>query len=848
MRRAAVPARRLLAVSKERRRSRRESHLVGRESETKEITKILEQALGGSGAIITMTGPPGVGKTRLAREAATLAAVRGFTVFSTYCESHTAEIPFNVVSRLLRSVFGVGEMTPEIARTHVRGQIPDDAAEDAPLLDDLLGVGDPAVPLPDVSPDARRRRLVDLINSVVVARPNPAVYVIEDAHWIDSVSESMLAEFVPAILKTRAIMLITYRPEYIGALSRPDARAIALEPLSHQHISELIGDLLGVDPSMRRLSEVVIDRAGGIPFFAEEIVRDLVERGELEGDPGTYRCVREINDVHVPATLQATIGSRIDRLTPRAKRTLHAAAVIGARFRSNLLKDLARDADVAPLIDAELVDLAMTSPQTEYAFRHPLIQKVAYESQLKSTRSDLHRRVAAVLQRTRQDLTGEESAVIATQYEAAGDLRDAFDWHMRAATWYGARDIRAARGSWHLAQRAADQLSEDVSDRLAMRIAPRALLCGSAFEVGGTPADTGFEELRELTAEVGDKTSLAIGMAGHLATLAFNSRYREAAAMASEFATLVESLGDPEMIVGLLWTAAQAKWEVGEATESLRLAQRIIDLARGDSTMGNLVMASPLALATVVKGVSRMFLGRPGWRRDIDEGIALAESFDPATRAWARLYKYVATTLNGALLPDADDVRLAKESLEIAERAGDNTGVTYSLMNLATVLIYSPAGDRAAGVAVLARAREMLVRDQLTTTLRRNTDIEVSREKARSDDLDGAIELARTVLEEQFDTGEMLMRGPATTVLVESLLRRGAEGDLVSARQAVDRLAAVPTDPGFVLHELPILRLRALLAGANGDTASYREFLAAFRAKARQAEFEGYLAQADAMA
>ena len=157
---------------------------------------------------------------------------------------------------------------------------------------------------------------------------------------------------------------------------------------------------------------------------------------------------------------------------------------------------------------------------------------------------------------------------------------------MQAATWYGARDIRAARESWRQALRVADQISGDEPDLLALRIAPRALLCGSAFQVGGTPSDTGFEELRELTAAAGDKRSLALGMAGHLTTLVFNSRHSEASEMASEFATLVESIGDPAMTVGLFYAAAQAKWEAGDATEALRLAQRVIDLADGDADYG----------------------------------------------------------------------------------------------------------------------------------------------------------------------------------------------------------------------------------------------------------------------
>ncbi len=849
-----VPARRLLAADGEHtkrvRKPRHESRLVGRQREKVAVAALLDQAYGGNGTVITVTGRPGVGKTRLARESLATARGRGFEVFVTYCESHTREIAFHVISRLLRAVFDIGGLAAEQAQTRVRSEMPHASAEDLLLLDDLLGVRDSETPLPDISPDARHRRLVDLINTVALARRRPAVYVIEDAQWIDSVSESMLAEFAATVPRMRATLLIMYRPEYHGPLAGiPAARPFTLAPLDDSHITELVRELLGDHPSVLGLSTVIAERAGGIPFCAEEIVRDLVERGELEGAPGAYVCVREVRDIHVPASVQGVIGARIDRLTATAKRALHAAAVIGAQFDTELLALLLESdpeaMDLTPLIAAELVEPVTRAPQGTYAFCHPLIQAVAYESQLKAGRSELHRRVAAVMQRTRGGFTGEEAAMVATQYAAAGDLRDAFDWHMDAATWYGARDIRAARQSWQLAQRVADRLPADEPDVLAMRIAPRALLCGSAFQMGGTPADTGFAELRELTTAAGDKKSLAIGMAGHLTTLTFNSHHREAADMASEFATLVESIGDPAMTVGLFYAAAQAKWEAGEATESLRLAQRVIDLADGDPTMGNLVIGSPLAWALTVKGAAGMFLGRQGWRSDLRAGIVLARSVDAAARYFVQLYKYTAAIQNGAVLPSARDVALATESLEVAQQSGDNAALAYALLNRAIALLHNDS--EAGGLEFLIKAKEMFVHEQLTMTLRRMCDIEFARERARSGDLDGAIELAAEVLAEQFDTGEMIFRGPATTVLVEALLSRGSTADIAAAAHAVERLAAVPVEPGFVLHELPVLRLRALLARTHGDEAGYAQFRDRFRAKAQDAGFEGYLAQAEAM-
>lgn len=843
-----VPARRLLSASAERRVGRRHSRLVGRESETAAISAILDRALDGVGSVVTVSGPPGIGKTRLVRESVSAATSRGFEVFSTYCESHTREISFHVISRLLCAVFGIGGLTPEAARVRVRAAAPHADAEDLLLLDEQLGIRDTDMPLSDISPDAGRRRLIELIKTVSLGRPNPVVYVIEDAHWIDGVSESMLSDFAAAVRQMRATMLITYRPEYQGIMSElTEAEAIVLAPLSDSYIDELLEELLGADSSVGRLSTVVADRAAGIPFCAEEIVRDLAERGEIEGDPGAYVCLREVGDVHVPPTLQAAIGDRIDRLTPSAKRTLNAAAVIGARFRAELLERLLDRTDLTPLVEAELVDQVTYGDDAEYAFHHPLTQKVAYESQLKAARSDLHRRVAVIMEQTNAAATGEGAAMIAAQYESAGELSEAYEWFMRAATGYGPRDIRAARGSWEQAARVADQMPGDHPTCLAMRISPRAFLCGSAFRVGGVPETTGFEELRNITAAAGDKKSLAVGMAGYLNTLTFNSRHREAVHMASEFAALVESIEEPEMVVGLLYGAAQANWEAGEVVESQRLAQRIIDLADGDPVMGNFVIGSPLAWAMSLRGASAMALGRPGWRADIQRGIAMARSYDATTRILAQAYKFASAMANDAIVPDAEDISLTSESLQIALQSGDNSAVTFAYLNRAAALLHSPEGDRAAGIEALTAAREVIVREKLSLTLRRLTDIELARAKLRSGELDGAIALARQVVEEQFATDETMFRGPATAVLGEALLRRGTPSDIDEAQKAVDRLAAVPTEPGFVLHELPLLRLRALLAWNSGDKLGYQQFLARFREKALAADFQGYLAQAEAM-
>ena len=503
--------------------------LVGREWELNTVASMLERSINGHGCVVDVTGPPGIGKSRLVYETTALARRRGAEVFSTFCESHAADIPFHVVARLLRDVAGIADVDDEIARQLVRAQVPGGSDEDVLLLDDLLGIHDPDVPLPNIDPDARRRRITALINSVSLARTDPVVYVIEDVHWIDEVSESMFADFLTVIPQTHSTVLITYRPDYEGALTRiHGAQTISLAPLTEVETRQLLDELLGADPSVTEIGALIAGRAAGNPFFVGEMVRELAERGVLEGHRGGYTCRTDMAEVSVPATLQAAIAARIDRLEPDAKQTLNAAAVIGSRFTPELLAAVGNDPVLDALLRVELIDQVRFTPGAEYAFRHPLIRAVAYESQLKSDRAQLHRRLAAAIEQNDPGSVEENAALIAEHLEAAGDLHAAYGWHMRAATWATNRDIAAARLSWERAGKIADALPADDPNRAAMRIAPRTMLCGTAFRVHVSVAGDRFEELRQLCTAAGDKASLAIAMAGLVMDHAYHARMREA--------------------------------------------------------------------------------------------------------------------------------------------------------------------------------------------------------------------------------------------------------------------------------------------------------------------------------
>ena len=478
---APVPVRRLLGIAEGRRAGGRvESNLVGRRWEMSAVEGLLDRAIEGHGAVVGVVGSPGIGKSRLVREVAAMAGRRGVDVFTAFCESHTNQVPFHAVARLLRAAIGVEGLDGQTARDRARDRVPDADPEDLLLLHDLLGIADPNAAVAAIDPDARRRRLTALVNAASLARDTPAVYVVEDAHWIDEVSESMLAEFLTVIPQTPSLVLVTFRPEYQGALTRvAGAQTVAIAPLSDSETAALVFELVGPDPSVGALGQKIAERAAGNPFFAEEIVRELAQRGVLDGERGGYVSTADVGEVSVPATVQATIAARIDRLDPAAKRTLSAAAVIGSKFSRDLLETLGIDPVLDDLVGGELIDQIPFTGDPAYVFHHPLIRTVAYESQLKSDRAELHRRVAAAIESRDPAAAEENAALIAEHLEAAGDLHAAYGWHMRAATWATNRDIGAARLSWERAQNIADALPVDDPDRAAMRIAPRTMLCAT---------------------------------------------------------------------------------------------------------------------------------------------------------------------------------------------------------------------------------------------------------------------------------------------------------------------------------------------------------------------------------
>ena len=705
--------------------------------------------------------------------------------------------------------------------------------------------------LPQIDPDARRRRLTALINTVTLARTDPALFVIEDVHWIDEVSESMLADFLAVVPHTPSLVLITARPEYEGVLARlPSAQTIALAPLNDSDTTALLGQLLGADPSVAELAVDIAERAAGNPFFAEEMVRELVQRGVLAGERGGYACRVDAADVSVPATVQAAIEARIDRLNTAAKRTLNAASVIGARFETSLLAALGIEPVLDELLSAELIDQVRFTPHAEYTFHHPLIRAVAYESQLKSDRAQWHRRLAAAIEQQDPGSADENAAQIAEHLQAAGDAHAAYGWHMRAAAWSTNRDLDAARVSWDRARQVADALpgpnSDQEPDQPSMRIAPLTMLCATDWQALQEGRGR-LAELRELCDAAGDKVSLAIGMTGLATELMYVGRSQEGSRLASEQMALLESIGDPTPTMGLAFMAFCNWLDAGEFGEVLRWSQTVIDLAAGNPARGaGFGLGSPLAAALAFRGTARWSLGRPGWRQDLHDAVAMARNSDPTTHAGVVAWSYGLAIYHGVLRADDSLVRAHEEAMQIAAEASNDTVLRLAEFGLGGALLdRDAAADRPRGLELIMQVREW-ARERAPFIVP-VAELWIARERARQGDRDAAIAVMRDAVGVLHQPGRPFYGIWGAGVLVETLLDRGAEGDLSEAQEAIDRLANLRADQDSAIREITLLRLRALLARAQDDDVVYRELVSRYRTMAETLGFDGHIASAEAM-
>jgi class 3 adenylate cyclase/DNA-binding winged helix-turn-helix (wHTH) protein/tetratricopeptide (TPR) repeat protein len=437
------------------------SRFVGRDAELAQLHRALEQARQGRGQVVTVVGEPGVGKSRLVFELMRSHRAVGWLVLEARPVSYGKATSYLPVIDLLRGYFRIGDRdTHRDILEKVTGKI---LALDRALettLPALLALLD--VPFEDpqwqgLDPSQRRQRTLDAVKRLVLreTQAQPVLVVVEDLHWIDTETQALLDSLVESLPATPLLLLVDYRPEYRHAWgSKMYYSQLRLDPLSPESAEELLDALLGLDASLEPFKPLLAGRTERNPLFVEESVRTLVETQVLLGERGAYRLAQPVHTIDVPATVQTTLASRIDRLPPEEKRLLEIAAVIGKDVPFALLHAVAGETEetfrrrVAHLQTAELLYETCLFPDPGFTFKHALTHEVTYGSLMKDRRRALHARIVDAIETLHRDRLGEHIERLA-HHALRGELREkAVDYLRQAGLKAFARSVPQEARGW----------------------------------------------------------------------------------------------------------------------------------------------------------------------------------------------------------------------------------------------------------------------------------------------------------------------------------------------------------------------------------------------------------------
>jgi adenylate cyclase len=570
------------------------SPLIGRAAQLHAFEAELANAANGEARVVCVVGEAGTGKSRLCFEFAERCRERNIRVYESRVRGHGHATPYHPVLELLRDYFSI-EATHSAAEA--RRQVESRLAElpmtgdGLLLLLDFLGIPDPAQPSPKLDPAVRKVRLIQLVRSIVQSgqRQKAAVVLVEDLHWIDAASEEFIDAMVDAITGTKTLLLFNFRPGYtMPWMQRSRCRQIDLAPLDLSEAGELLRALVGTDHSVALISRQVAERAGGNPFFIEELVRSLHDRNGLEGEHGAYRLAGGIDTIPLPTTVESLLSARIDNLDYPARQLLQYAAVIGQEVPITILENVtgwpaATLGEVlAALRKAGLLQ-ELLSEGGLHAFCHPLIQEVCYRILLRERRRNIHADVARVMRQNFTDRRQERTGLLAYHLEEAGQSMEAAQAYMQAALWIGTHDGNQALRTWRkVHQLLTTHPPSESTNFLRMQTCLQILGLGWREGMAAEEAQLWFEEARSLALSANNTRANAWSHAGYGRILAargsadeYVSRIREALALSAEandrssVAMLKAVLTQAERLAGNLDVALEVNIEATSLVDDI---------------------------------------------------------------------------------------------------------------------------------------------------------------------------------------------------------------------------------------------------------------------------------------
>jgi class 3 adenylate cyclase/tetratricopeptide (TPR) repeat protein len=694
------------------------TRFVGRQAELDALHQALEHAGAGHGQVIAVIGDAGVGKSRLVYECVHSHRTQSWLVLESASVSYGKATPyFPVIDLLKRYVHVEDTDEPRAMRARVTGQLLtlDETLQDTiPALLALLDV------LPDdhtflkLDPPQRRQRTLAALKRVLLreSQVQPLLLVFEDLHWIDAETQALLDSLVESLPTAHLLLLANYRPEYQHSWgSKTYYTQLRLDPLPPASADELLHALLGDDPSLVPLKQLLIARAEGNPFFLEESVRTLVETGVLVGERGAYRLAQPLAGLQVPATVHAVLAARIDQLPPEEKHLLQTAAVVGTEVPLPLLQAIAElpeaavHSALAHLQAAEFLYETRLFPEHEYTFKHALTHEVAYSSLLQERRRTLHARIVQALQGLAPDRLAEQVERLA-HHALRGEVWDkAVAYLQQAGEKVSARSAyREAVGYFEQALNALPYLQEQrhtIEQAIDLRLALRSALRPSG-DYGRILAALG--EAEALAVALDDQRRLAqvsLFLAEHFRLMGTHDQAIVAAQRALALATAEGEVVLHALANQHLGIAHQAQGDYRRAIDCLGHTVAALEGARRHERFGQFFLPAVNSRANLAWCHAELGMFAEG-RTLGEEGLHIAET---VTHPGSLMFAYYGVGLLSLCQGDLS------RALPLLERAmgichdGD-LGVFFPRMAAPLGAVYTLGGRVADAIPLLTQAME----------------------------------------------------------------------------------------------------------------------------------------------
>jgi class 3 adenylate cyclase/tetratricopeptide (TPR) repeat protein len=786
------------------------SQLVGRDDQFAALERELANTIKGDGRVVGLVGEAGIGKSRLCFEFADNCRRRGIRVVEARVLAHGRATPFQPVLALLRDILGVQpNESADVSRHRVAERFAALSGSEPVLhvLLEFLGLADPTRPLVKADPKTRKMQLLEFVRTLArsVPRDSATVVVIEDLHWIDAASEEFVEALADAVVGTTVLLVVNFRPGFTAPLmQRSHYRQINMPPLATGEAQILFRECCGEDTSLALIGRNIIERAHGNPFFLEELVNVLVERGELQGEKGAYRLKGGIDVIPLPATVQAVIGARIDRLGERAKQVLETAAVIGREFLLSILMPVTglSNADLAETLwqlrQAELLYDLPPYERGMHAFRHPLIQEVAYRTLLLDRRRSLHGAVAKAIE-TSKDRSEEHAGLLAYHLEHAGETLKAAQQNMRAAMWVGANDPAQALRSWKkVRELLLDQPSSQPIDYLRMVASGQIVNFGWREGIAADDAKVYFEEAKQFAIAAKDMRANALINAAYGRILANGGSADEYVQRILEAKALTDGGSSVSVQITLKAILCHALRLSGRMTEALQMNIEAMDRAHEIVKFDRQTLGFDIEVwLTAMRGQTLVMLGRG------DEARAFLDRVLEKTEGEVDAIHHVIPSLAYVDLAWAHrDPQMALEHANRAFSLAAKSGNPYlrvyaqACRGLAQTVAGSPgaAVEDLSGALRFARSRkaglenEARILADLADAYRRNGDAATALETARE-----AISVA---VARHTRASECLAR----IVLTAILLGSSSSDQRAAAREELSRARQLMTETGTLIY------------------------------------------------